>query len=573
MKTITKLLAGVMAAVLLLTAVPVPAFATNQTAAPTYITTGSNVRLRSGAGIGYSILTELPKNAQVTVTSTANKSWYKVNYTDAKGKKYTGYMSSQYLKKTESKTEPKKEEEKTDAKQQKKAAVGAYSATGDVNLRAKPNKTSIVRTVVPKGNLVKVTDTTNAEWFKVTFINKKGKKYTGYISVKYLKKAPEPYTVKSKTSLRAKPSSSAKSLTTLPKDAAVSLIAQYSKSWYKVKYTDANGKTRTGYVRSSKLKKAEVTNKVTEQKKVEPETPVKTVKYTVTAKVKMRRKASSSGKTVTTVPKNAVVGVFNTSNKKWCKAEYTNAKGKKYTGYLPKKNLKKYVEKNGGLYVTTVSTVMRKTASQTGKVVVNLGKKARMTVTDTSDKTWYQATYTSKGKKYTGYVYSEYLKKYVEKNGGEYVTVVTTVMRKTASQTGEVVLNLAKDAKVKVTDTYNKDWYKVEYTDSKGKKYTGYVFSEHLKKPEQEKPDDPKPDDPKPEDPKPEETKPEDTKPEETKPATEPEDPKPEEGKNETVTTEAAAEKETTAKEETEKAMQTEEETPAEADGSADAAA
>ena len=61
-------------------------------------------------------------------------------------------------------------------------------ATGDVNMREKATTSSKILTVVEKGDTVHVTDTSNAKWYKAYYTNSKGKKCTGYISSKYLKK-------------------------------------------------------------------------------------------------------------------------------------------------------------------------------------------------------------------------------------------------------------------------------------------------------------------------------------------------------------------------------------------------
>lgn len=56
--------------------------------------TASALNMRQGAGSSYGIVTTLAKGTKVTVISTSNASWWKVQY----GSK-TGYMSSKYLKK------------------------------------------------------------------------------------------------------------------------------------------------------------------------------------------------------------------------------------------------------------------------------------------------------------------------------------------------------------------------------------------------------------------------------------------------------------------------------------------
>ena len=54
--------------------------------------TGSVVNLRKGPGTSYGIITGLSRNTRVTILSTANAKWWKVQYGS-----YVGYMSSNYL--------------------------------------------------------------------------------------------------------------------------------------------------------------------------------------------------------------------------------------------------------------------------------------------------------------------------------------------------------------------------------------------------------------------------------------------------------------------------------------------
>ena len=59
--------------------------------------TGSEVNLRSGPGMNYSILDCMPRGASITVTDRSNSDWYAVNYNGT-----DGFMSSRYVSITES---------------------------------------------------------------------------------------------------------------------------------------------------------------------------------------------------------------------------------------------------------------------------------------------------------------------------------------------------------------------------------------------------------------------------------------------------------------------------------------
>ena len=258
MKRMTKWLSAFVA-LLLLASLSVPV----AMAADLYYEATQNVNLRKGAGTSFETVTTIPKGDVVVVTSMWYSEWWKVKYTNSSKKTFEGYVKSSLLKKSD-KRENKEEEKKNTA------ALGCYSTTLELHLRSGPGTSYSTRTTVPKGNVVNVTDTTNKDWFKVTFINSKGSKYAdGYLSSAYLKKAAEPYNISSKTDLRKKASKSSKSLRVLPKGSYVLVTSFYSKTWYKVSYTDPQGNTTAGFVLKSKLKKGTVTN--VPYKQVDPE--------------------------------------------------------------------------------------------------------------------------------------------------------------------------------------------------------------------------------------------------------------------------------------------------------------
>lgn len=440
-----------------------------------------NISIRSGAGESFSVVQHgyVPKGDVVGVLNKWYVSWWKVTYTSAGGTTAVGYVRSSCLKET---TRRKNEKKST-------AALGCYRAVLELNFRSGPGTNYEAITAVPQGNVVDVTDTSNEGWYRCTFINKRGTKYTGYLSAKYLKKAAEPFIVQSATQLRKSASSSAKNLQTLPKGSYLFVTAVYSSKWYKVEYTGVNGKKRTGYVLRSKVKRGAVTNKP--YKQVDPEAGARWAeeqwrtqsRWQLTEKTKLLSTASAKGKKVATLAKGTVVAVANSSGK-YYKVIWNNSECQKKVGYLPKSKLKKFEDRNGGDYVTQVKTSLRESDSETGKVMVKLPAHTLLTVADTSEEDWCWATYTDgNGKKYVGFVQKDHVEKYVEKNAGEYCTTVKTELRETASDTGTVLKKLPKGVLVQVERTSNPDWYYVSYTFGEdGKKLQGYADSALLRR-------------------------------------------------------------------------------------------
>ena len=164
MKRMRKL-ASVLLAVLLLATLSIPA----ALADTVYRETTSTVTLRSGAGSGFDEVTTVPKGDVVVVTNSMFAEWWKVKYTNSNGATYEGFLPSAVLKETKKRKNEKKNT----------APLGCYKTKATLKLRTGPGTSYKSRTSVPKDSLVDVTDTTDKYWFKVTYINKKGKKYKG----------------------------------------------------------------------------------------------------------------------------------------------------------------------------------------------------------------------------------------------------------------------------------------------------------------------------------------------------------------------------------------------------------
>ncbi len=89
----TRIMALVLAAVLLLAAVPMAALADTPTIKYVKTGTGGSVNMRYGAGTNYAIITTVPYGTGVTVYSTVN-GWSQVGYSGYSG---TGWIMSRYL--------------------------------------------------------------------------------------------------------------------------------------------------------------------------------------------------------------------------------------------------------------------------------------------------------------------------------------------------------------------------------------------------------------------------------------------------------------------------------------------
>lgn len=469
--------ASVLVAFFLLASLSIPS---TMAAGTVYRETTADFNLRSGPGSTYPVVSDgyVPKGDVVVVTSTWYAEWWKVKHTSAGGKMTEGYIKSGYLKETSKRKNEKKNT----------AALGCYSTILELNFRAGPGTSYEAITAVPEGNLVNVTDTSNEEWYKCTYISSKGKQYTGYLSAKYLRKAPEPYNVKSKTQLRKSPSTSSRNLKTLPKGSYLYVTAVYNSKWFQVEYTDIDGNRMSGYVLRNKVKKGTVTNKA--YKQVDPDAETKQIselwrtrdRWQLTKKTKLTKTASSKGTKVATLSKGTVVAVVGSSGK-YDKVIWNNGDNQKKVGYLPKSKLKKYTDLNGGDYVALVKTPLRGSDNETGEVLMKLKATAVFTVLDTTEEDWYWVSCADEnGNSIFGFVYKDHAQKYEEKNAGNYCITVKTRLRKTASDTGKVLKDLPQGGLVDVKKTSNPDWYYASYTQADGESVEGYVSSAHLRR-------------------------------------------------------------------------------------------
>ena len=245
MKTLKKLSICLFSAMFLFVlAVAVPKTVEAKSKVSYYETT-KVTDIKEGKGSSYDRVIELPKDAVMKVTSTANSKWYKVEYQNSKQKVFKGYVASKDLQKavtykTTTGCNIRKAAKKSSDKvfeaakgesvfvvntsnkswykivyyhkdkvyrgyiassclKKEKASSSSssssssekdvkYVATGDVNMREKATISSNVLTVVEKGDTVHVTDTSNGKWYKAYYTNSKGVKHTGYLSKNYLKK-------------------------------------------------------------------------------------------------------------------------------------------------------------------------------------------------------------------------------------------------------------------------------------------------------------------------------------------------------------------------------------------------
>ena len=201
-------------------------------------TPGSTLNVRSGPGTSFSIIGSLKHGEKVTVTTTDNSSWYKINYN---GK--TGYVNAAYIVLDGSSTTPGDSQPMT-------VYVNTPGLT--LNVRSGPGTSYAIIGSLKHGEKISVTNE-NSEWYKLTYNGK-----TGYVNKAFTKAdspapAPQSRTVYVNTpgstlNVRSGPGTSFSIIGSLKHGEKVT-VTDENASWCKLTY---NGKT--GYINSSYVK-------------------------------------------------------------------------------------------------------------------------------------------------------------------------------------------------------------------------------------------------------------------------------------------------------------------------------
>jgi uncharacterized protein YgiM (DUF1202 family) len=198
------------------------------------IVNSSGARLRSGPGLGYSILASLAKGTEVRYLADGGyadgEQWYKVQVV-ATGKQ--GYIAAYLLSFPDGSGDPV-------------IIIGSATALANVNLRSGPSTGYSVLRVVPSGAKVQITDTVQ-NGFRYVFHNGLG----GWIHTSYLshQDAPsETFTTTARLNLRTQPSATAPVILIIPENATVTALPAGVDGWRKVSYKGTVGWAATAYL-------------------------------------------------------------------------------------------------------------------------------------------------------------------------------------------------------------------------------------------------------------------------------------------------------------------------------------
>lgn len=224
-------------------------------AKPIYIAT-STVSLLRNKSVNATILTKIPKGAQVKVVDSSTGNWWQVSYNNK-----TGYTQRVYLKYSSVNDQVKHEPIYNLSSLYN--SKPSYTLKSTLNLHEHKSSTSAILGKLPKGVKIKVIDSNYGNWWLVHY---KGR--TGYVknakqsfasNATASKVAPvltekggaKPNTTTTHTtisalSMREKMAHSSAILLDIPKDAAIKVIHPNFNNWAFIEYKGIRGYVVSG---------------------------------------------------------------------------------------------------------------------------------------------------------------------------------------------------------------------------------------------------------------------------------------------------------------------------------------
>ncbi|MBR0396672.1 MAG: SH3 domain-containing protein [Eubacterium sp.] len=304
--------------------IAVPGIRAENVQAAEYRTTTTALNMRTGAGTNYKVILAIPAGNQVQVLAKPG-TWFKVMYNGR-----TGYVNSKYLRSGAT-------------------VLGYKTMAEDLNIRSSrstANRSNIIG-VVHKGQTVSVLSIEANLWY---YVRANGK--TGYIrgghftddrsrmsaaskssSSTSIKATKTTTTTKSskKKRVMAEAIKMRSSMSTanndnviriIPKGATVTIKAQKSNNWYKIKY-----KKKTGYIRGGHF---------TDDQSRMGIGAVKPYNKVTRTALNLRSTPASGTRTniITAIPAGRTVTVIGREANNWLKVRYSGVTGFVKNGYF-----------------------------------------------------------------------------------------------------------------------------------------------------------------------------------------------------------------------------------------------
>lgn len=403
------------------------------------------LNLREGAGSDKKVILTLGKDVSVTILDNSNATWAKVQTVSGK----QGYCSKQYLSVSGSGA----------IETPSFSGTASTAVTTDrVNLRAGAGTSSKILATLSKGTSVKVMDASNPAWVKVQTPDGR----QGYCSKQYIHMS-DSSSGSSSSGTAAKPGSSSatavttdylnlrqgagtnfKVLVTISKGVTLTVLDNSNASWTKVQTSDG----KQGYCSKQYLKFTGNSSSGTPSNSGSSSNSgaSNTTTAKTTSNLNVRSGAGTGFSIVTTLSSGASVTVMDSSNARWAKIKTGDGK----TGYCSKEFLKITETPGSNTNTDTNPDTGTNTDTETDTDTGN----------DTSTDTGTDQNSGSDSHTITG----------------ASVTADMLRLRQTPDTNGKILANLPRGTSLKVLDTSNSSWTKVQTSSGQ----TGYVSSEFI---------------------------------------------------------------------------------------------
>lgn len=330
------------------------------------------------------------------------------------------------------------------------ADIGSVLGDG-VRLRSEPNTESEELDVLNQGDALEILDSSNEDWYQVSYTGDDGELYTGYVSRALVSSGvTQTATITGgDVTLKSEPSDEASDLAQIPANSTVVILDSSLEGWIQVSYS-AEEERLTGYIASDSLYVNPLATGVT-----------------TTSSVILRAEADNTSAILSILDANTALDILS-SSEGWY--EVTDGT---LTGYVEQDLLSTEDDAQciGYGMVTSDTLNLRSQPSTDSDSLTELPNGATFQITSNDVEGWYGATFHGQN----GYVSSDSVSFSETVNSG-YVQVTTQplALRAGAGSMFAELTSIPEGTVLAVTGSYG-GWYKVSYQG-----YVGYVSGAYV---------------------------------------------------------------------------------------------
>ena len=326
------------------------------------------------------------------------------------------------------------------------------SVLGDeVRLRSEPSTESEELDVLNQGDTLEILDSSNEDWYQVSYTGDDGEHYTGYIS-RALVSAGVTQTATitgGDVELKSEANAESAALTQIPDGSTVILLDSSIEGWLQVSYSGQEERF-TGYIPSEALYVNPLATGVT-----------------TTASVILRADADSTSEILSILDAGATLDIVSSTDG-WYKVTDGTL-----TGFIEQQLISTEEDTAciGYGTVTSDSLNLRSQPDAESDSLAELPNGATFQITSNDTEGWYGAVFNGQ----SGYVSAEYVSFSESVNTG-YVqsTVHPLALRAGAGSVFAELASIPEGTVLTVTGSYG-NWYRVSYQD-----YVGYVSAAYV---------------------------------------------------------------------------------------------